>query len=249
VSRSSRGLIVPGIAAAVAFCVLVALGIWQVQRLQWKNALIARVTERIDAAPIAAPGPESWPELSAVELEYQPVSVSGRFLHEYEAHVFTVLAAPRGPFGGMGYLVLTPFETDDGWVVYVNRGFVPEDKKDAATRAGGQADGEITVTGLLRAPRLRTWFSAEDDLAGNEWFSRDPTLFATWSGLPPESVAPYTIDAEFEPAIAGGLPQGGETLVQFPNNHFGYALTWFGLAAGLAGVFFIFARGRFREGL
>jgi len=247
VSASRRGIVVPGIAAGVAFCVLVGLGVWQVQRLEWKNALIARVAERIEADPIAAPGPQSWSGLDVADLEYQPVAVRGRFLHEYEAHVFTVLAAPRGPFSGMGYLVLTPFETDDDWIVYVNRGFVPEDRKDAATRLDGQIDGAVTVSGLLRAPRRPTWFSARDDLAGNVWFSRDPKLFAAWSGLAPQTVAPYTIDAGFEPGLAGGLPQGGETLVQFPNNHFGYALTWFGLAAGLAGVFFVFARGRLRS--
>lgn len=247
-TASWRGLILPGIVAGLAFGVLVALGVWQVHRLHWKEALIARVSERVDAAPIPAPGPRAWTGLDTVELEYQPVSVRGRFLHQDEAHVFTVLAAPRGPYGGMGYLVHTPLETAEGWIVYVNRGFVPEEKKDGATRVDGQTGGEITIVGLLRAARSRTWFSAEDDPAGNVWFSRDPALLAAWSGLAGERIAPYTIDARFDPELAGGLPQGGETLVQFPNNHLGYALTWFGLAAGLAGVFFVFAYGRLRAG-
>lgn len=246
-TASWRGLVVPAIAAGLAFCVLVALGVWQVQRLQWKEALIARTSVRVDATPMAAPGPDQWPGLDLAALEYQPVSVTGRFFHQDEAHVFTVLSAPRGPHGGMGYLVVTPLETADGWLVYVNRGFVPEDRKDSASRSDGQTVAELTVVGLLRAPRSRTWLSAEDDLAGNVWFSRDPALFSAWSGLAAERVAPYTIDMRFDPRLPGGLPQGGETLVQFPNNHLGYALTWFGLAGGLAGVFFVFARGRLRD--
>jgi surfeit locus 1 family protein len=241
---SRHGLALPGIAAGLAFCVLVALGVWQVYRLQWKEALIARVDERVNAVPVPAPGPDDWPILDLSELEYQPVSVSGHFLHGDEAHVFTVLTAPRGPYGGKGYLVLTPLETTDGWIVYVNRGFVPEDKKDIAARIDGQVDGEVTAVGFLRAPRASAWFSAEDDLVGNVWFSRDPALLAAWSGLAGARIAPYTIDLRFDPGLKGGLPQGGETLVQFPNNHLGYALTWFGLAIGLAGVFFVFARGR-----
>lgn len=246
-SRSWNRLIVPGIATALAFTILVGLGIWQVQRLFWKEALIARVDERVDAAPIPAPGPATWAGVEADNIEYQPVTVSGRFLHEDEAHVFTTLNAPRGPFGGLGYLVLTPLATDDGWFVYVNRGFVPEDRKSAATRPTGQIEGEVTVTGLLRLPRRANWLSAKDDPAGNVWFSRDPELLAEWNGLPPAQVAPYTIDTRFDPELPGGLPQGGETLVTFPNNHFGYALTWFGLAAVLLGVFVVFARGRLKE--
>ena len=245
-TASWRGLILPGVATGVAFGILVSLGVWQVHRLQWKEALIARVSERTDSAPIPAPVPDQWPGLDMVELEYQPVSVSGRFLHHSEAHVFTVLSAPRGPHGGMGYLIMTPLETTDGWIVYVNRGFVPENRTDPGTRLDGQISGEVTVSGLLRAPRQPGSLSADDDKARNVWFSRDPALFAAWGGLAAERVAPYTIDMSFDPRVAGGLPQGGETLFQFPNNHLGYALTWFGLAGGLAAVFFIYACRRLR---
>ena len=243
-TEPGRGLVGPAVAAALAFAVLVSLGVWQLQRLEWKEALIARVAARIDSLPIPAPGPKGWPDVERADLEYQPVSVTGRFLHQYEAHVFTTLSAPHGRYGGMGYLVMTPLETADGWFVYVNRGFVPEDRKFAATRPAGQVDADVTITGLFRAPRRGSWFSVADDRNDNVWFSRDPGLFAEWHGPPAAWVAPYTIDARYDAELRGGLPQGGETIVDFPNNHLGYALTWFGLAAGLAGVFFVFARGR-----
>jgi surfeit locus 1 family protein len=64
--------------------------------------------------------------------------------------------------------------------------------------------------------------------------------------MPADRVAPYLIDAAFDPSLPNGLPQGGETIIDFPNNHLGYALTWFGLALGLAGVFGVYATGKVR---
>ena len=101
---------------------------------------------------MAAPGPQAWSDLDTVEMEYQPVTATGRFLHDREAHIFTALNAPRGEFGGTGYFVTTPLETADGWLVYVNRGFVPERRKNAATRRAGQTSGPVTATGLLARP-------------------------------------------------------------------------------------------------
>jgi surfeit locus 1 family protein len=143
---------------------------------------------------------------------------------------------------------MTPLRTAEGWIAYVNRGFVPQDKTDPASRKADQIDGETTVTGLLRAPRDRSWFMAGDDPIKNEWFSRDPALYARASGLPSDKVAPYIIDARADPVLPGGLPQGGETIVDFPNSHLQYAITWFGLAAGLAGGFAVFAWGRLKKG-
>ena len=115
------------------------------------------------------------------------------------------------------------------------------ERKDPATRREGLIEGETTVTGLYRSPHGRTWYMPSDAIAGNEWFSRDPKLYAAAYGLPAASVAPYIIDARADPNLPGGLPQGGETIIDFPNNHLQYALTWFGLALGLAGVFAVFA--------
>ena len=169
-------------------------------------------------------------------MEYRPVELRGSYDHDREIHVVYTLVTPKGPLGGIGYQVFTPFRSEAGWWVYVNRGFVPRDNRDAATRAAGQVAGETTVTGLFRRPGSRSWFMPADDPAGNAWFSRDPALFAAASGLAAADVAPYVIDAGFDPALPGGMPQGGETIVSFPNNHLGYAITWFGLAAALAAV-------------
>jgi surfeit locus 1 family protein len=242
-----RSLVVLAAVSVVAFVILAGLGVWQLERRTWKDALIARVEAGLAADPVAAPGPAAWPSLDLRDVEYAPVEVTGVFDHAKEIHVVHTLVEPKGPAGGIGYQVFTPFRTDAGWWAYVNRGFVPRENKDPASRSAGQIEGETEVAGLLRAPSSRSWFTPGDNVAGNAWFSRDPTLFAAASGLPADAVAPYIIDARFDPDLPGGLPQGGETIVSFPNNHLNYALTWFGLAAVLAGVFVAFAVKRLRE--
>lgn len=244
---SIRALAVPALAAGVGIAILVSLGVWQLQRLQWKEALIARVEVGLSAEPVAAPGPGAWADLDLAEREYQRVAATGHFLERGEVYVVYTLTAPKGPVGGVGYLVMTPLVTDDGWTVYVNRGFVPRDKRDPDQRAGSMIEGETTVTGLLRAPRRRAWFMPADDIAGNAWFSRDPRLYAEANGTAPGDTAPYIIDVDFDPSLPGGLPQGGETIVTFPNNHLQYALTWFGLAIVLAAVFTGFVWSRLRD--
>ncbi len=242
-----RRLLAPAIATLIVIAILCGLGVWQVERLSWKEGLIAAVTTRMNAAAIPAPSPAAWTAGDPASLEYQRVTVAGRYLNDREAHVIYSLTEPKGPVGGVGYMVMTPLQTDDGWIVYVNRGFVPADKADPATRSLGLIDGETTVTGVLRLPVDRQWFMPGDDIAKNEWFSRDPALYAAANPLPSSSVAPYIIDAVYDPALPGGLPQGGETVVDFPNNHLGYAITWFGLAACAGGVFIAFAITRLRH--
>jgi surfeit locus 1 family protein len=232
-------LLVQALAAAVGIVILLGLGVWQVERLQWKEGLIARVAADFNGPPARAPS--EWDSLDLADMEYRPVTVTGRFLNDKEIFASAALTEPKGPRGGFGFFVMTPFQTDAGWIVYVNRGFVPREFKSPDTRQGGQIAGETTVAGALRRPTVRDWFMPGDDAANNEWFSRDPRLYAVASGLPADRVAPYIIDARFDPSLPGGLPQGGETIVDFPNNHLGYALTWFGLAAGLAGVFGVYA--------
>ncbi|HEV7285208.1 MAG TPA: SURF1 family protein [Kaistia sp.] len=237
-----RKLIVPAIATAAVFALLCSLGMWQVRRLHWKEALIAQVDSRLKEAPVPAPGPDRWKSLDLTEADYTPVTVSGEFLHDAEAHLYNSLMEPRGPVGGVGWFVFTPLRTDEGWIVYVNRGFVPVEKEQASTRPAGQVPGRVTVTGLLRRPETPGRFQASAKETSQQWFARQPDKFAARAGLPADKVAPYTIDADATPN-PGGLPQGGETTVTFSNNHLQYVVTWFGLALALVGVFIAYARG------
>ena len=128
---------------------------------------------------------------------------------------------------GGGFWVLTPLRTAQG-VVLVNRGFVPDARRDAATRAAGQVAGPVSVTGLLRISEPGGAFLRANDPARDRWYSRDVAAIARARHV--ASPAPFFVDADATPN-PGGFPIGGLTVVRFPNNHLIYALTWFGLAA------------------
>lgn len=238
-----RGLLLPGALAAAGLAILVGLGFWQLERLAWKEDLIARVEARTKAPAVLIPEEADWSNVGASRDEYRHVRASGRFQHAREALVYTVLSEPKGRFSGQGYWVLTPLELANGAVVIVNRGFVPLERKDPATRREGQIEGPVTVTGLLRMPEVTNWFTPANEPARGAWYWRDPVEIAKHFGL--ARAAPFMIDADAAP-IFGGLPQGGETRLVFSNNHLGYAITWFGLALALLGVFTVFARRRLR---
>ncbi|MEW6258248.1 MAG: SURF1 family protein [Pseudomonadota bacterium] len=203
------------------------LGVWQVQRLAWKQDLIARVDARIAAPPVAAPGPAQWDAITPAASEYLRVTAKGTYLNDKTALVQAVSVH------GAGYWVLTPLRTDSGFTVLVNRGFVPHEARARAARAAGEIEGPTSVTGLLRLSEPGGGFLRDNDPAADRWYSRDVAAIAQARELAP--VAPYFIDADSTPN-AGGLPIGGLTVVRFANNHLGYALTWFALAAMAVGA-------------
>lgn len=207
------------VAAGIVFLVLMALGIWQIQRLGWKTDLIARVDARVAAAPVAAPGPAQWGKLTGDGDEYRRVSVVGRYVPDSDVLVQAV--TDRGP----GFWVMTPLLTDGGWPVLVNRGFVARDSRDDRPLP----QGSQTVAGLLRMSQPGGAFLRANDPGANRWYSRDTLAIAAALGLPP--VAPYFIDAD---RAGNGQPIGGLTVIAFRNNHLSYALTWFAMAGLLA---------------
>lgn len=225
-------LILGAVMFALLFAGFSALGVWQVQRLAWKQDLIRQVDARIHAAPAAAPPPDQIVTRQADQ--YRRVGVSGRFDHSREALVKAV--TDLGP----GYWVMTPLTTDRGFTVLINRGFVPSERQKPTDRAAGQVDGETTVVGLLRLTEPDGGFLRANDPAGDRWFSRDVAVIAKARGLF-GPVAPYFIDADAT-LNPGGWPRGGLTVVRFANSHLIYALTWFGLALMSAAGFVLFAR-------
>ncbi len=219
---------------------LSGLGFWQLQRLHWKEALLAQISSRIDAPAVPLPPREAWASLNPDDYDYRHVVLRGIFDHAKESYLFR--ASATGAAGdGPGYEVLTPLELRDGGVVIANRGFVPAELKDPARRAAGQIAGETTITGLMRRPETRNSFTPADEPQENLWFTRDPSALAAHWGL--DGVAPFSIDADAA-ENPGGWPKGGATVLKIPNNHLSYALTWFALAATLAAVSLVFmARG------
>ena len=236
-----RRLLLPGLATLAAMAVLVGLGVWQLQRLAWKEGLVAQIAARARAAPQPLPAQAQWAGLA--DYDYRHVIARGTFEHGGETLVFRATGDGKAGAGGPGYLVLTPLRLADGSHVIVNRGFVPLARKDPAGRAAGQIAGEVEIAGLMRPPEPRNAFTPADRPQAGEWYTRDPAAIAAHLGI---AAAPFSIDQDAAPAPPGGLPQGGATVLAIPNDHLSYALTWFGLALALAGVFAAFARGRLR---
>lgn len=235
-------LIWPAVFTLAALPVLIGLGVWQLERLAWKEGLIAAINDGLGRPPVPLEHPaDAWKDLAG--KEYRPVSVTGHFRHGDERLLF----ATDG--NETGWHVYTPLETEGGKLLFINRGFVPERLKGAASRAAGQVEGQVTVQGLLRTPGVKGWFAPEPDLARNAFYWRD--LAGMTASLPAEQdrarVLPFFVDAAAEPANPGGWPKGGVTRLDIPNRHLEYALTWFGLAATLVAVFAAFAWTRLRS--
>jgi len=222
------------VVCAVLFASLIALGVWQLDRLQWKLGLIAEVQRNLAASPISLDealglGPKA---------QYRRVTLDGRFDNTKEAYVFGTDNA-----GAPVYHVIVPFRMQDGRALLVDRGIVPKEKLDPATRSAGQIEGETHVIGVWRVPDPLGWFTPAPDTAHHIWYAHDLAAIANADGIALAARAVVEANATPNP---GGWPRGGQTRVTFRNEHLQYAITWFGLAAVLLGVYIAFhiSRGR-----
>ena len=210
------------------FALLCALGIWQVERLAWKRDLIDRVDARIHA--VAVPAPRQATELD----EYRHVFAIGVFDHEKATLV------QAATIRGAGYWVLTPLHEADGSSILINRGFIPPEAKSRYSRPSGM----VKVSGLLRLSEPGGGFLRSNDPAHDRWYSRDIAAIAKARRISPVSPS-FFIDAAAGSG-ADSLPIGGLTVVNFPNNHLQYAITWFVLAAMIIAAY-IFAMRQLRK--
>ena len=228
--RHSRRFWIGLLLLPVALAILVSLGTWQVKRLHWKEDMLASIEQRSHAEPLDYNG--IMAALEAGEpIDYRAARASGEFLHDKERHFFATFE------GQSGFYLYTPLQLDDGRFLFINRGFVPYDRKAASTRPQSLVAGAQHVTGLARA-RLAEKPSSmvpENDEAGNIFYWKDLDRMAASVGLPAEMTLPFFLDADSTP-VPGGLPRGGVTMIDLPNSHLQYAITWYGLALALAGV-------------
>lgn len=236
-----RDLIWLTVLAAVAFAILVSLGFWQLQRLAWKEGLIARIEARAHGVPISLSEAVSrWKKDG--DIEYMRVRLKGRFRHDRERHLFSVID------GKTGWRIFTPIETTDRRIVLVDRGFVPDALKAANRRPEGQIDGLVEVVGLARESGRKGYFTPENEVKTNIWYWRDLKGMAR-SSIPQEDqsrLVPFFVELESQP-VPGDWPKGGATRLELPNSHLQYALTWFGLAGGLLVVVAVYVIGRMRQ--
>lgn len=228
-ARGSLRLLVPGLFTLAGLALLVWLGMWQLDRKVWKESLIASLDRQTTAAPQPLPPSSAWSALTRGNSEFRRVALRVDFIGDAQpAYLYTAGSALRADVRQAGYFVFVPARLPDGQTIVVNRGYVPAD------RVHEGASGTADIVGYVRWPESPSWFVSEHDAKGELWFVRDPRAMAAVRGWGP--VAPFYIDQE-SPMPAGGAPKPGPLTVRLRNDHLGYALTWFGLAAALAGVF------------
>ena len=228
--------------AMVACAGFIALGTWQLQRLSWKQSLIARAEQRIHAAPVPPPPRQLWDHVTVQSDEYRHVVVSGTLLHDLSVRVQAVTDF------GAGFWLVTPLRLANQTVVLVNRGFVlagPDRQTTAAPPhesrcpADANAPSQSTVTGLLRISEPKGAFLRHNAPLTGHWYSRDVQAIASHQKL--TEVASYFIDADADARArqpSDDCPIGGLTVVAFQNNHLVYAVTWYALALiVVAGLF------------
>ena len=197
--------------------ILLSLGLWQVRRLAWKEGIIAAIEARIAAEPVAfaglaAPDP-------ATDL-YRAVNLSGHSTGEE----LLVLSGRKGE--GAGFEVIAVFETDDGRRILLDRGFIPE-----AARDQPRPPVPLAVTGNLHWPDETDSFTPPPDPSRHLWFARDVAAMA-------ESVKtlPILVVVRTEAGDDQGIVPVPVDTSAIPNDHLGYAITWFSLAAVWAGM-------------
>lgn len=224
----------------VALAILISLGNWQVRRLAWKENLLATIDARTHANPL--PLEEALEKMAAGEdIEYLPVAVSGTYIPGTELHLLSTWK------GASGWNIYQPLRLNDGAVLLVNRGFVPYDRKDPATRPESLPKGEQALVGLARLPLAGKpgFLVPDNDPAKNQYYWKDLAAMSQAARLNGKTVLPLFVDAgPYGDPLK--LPIGGVTNIDLPNNHLQYAVTWYGLALALVGVVGVFLWRRYR---
>lgn len=219
------------VATIPALIIMFGLGTWQVQRLEWKRDQVELRQERSQAPAIPIDD-----VLQALDgKEFFNVGATGRFLHDRELYL-----AARSLNGNVGQQIITPFEMTDGRVLLVNRGWVPSESRDPATRSEGQIEGEIAIEGLVRSGGWKSYdfIRPDNDPAKNFWFYVDFEAMSAATGL--ENVIQTTYLDAGPAKNPGGFPIGGQTRVQLRNDHFEYAITWYALGLILMVIYFVY---------
>lgn len=224
------------VCVVLALGVLIALGNWQLHRLEWKQDLVAKVEARVGADPIAFEEAVRRARLGE-DMEYTPVVLEGWVDASREARVFGSYDARAGAY--IFAPVTRSAQTPEGALVYVNFGFAPQQRAPEELTYASDRAPQITM-GLLRYAERPTppasWFRPQGQTADGLWYVRDPAKFAVASNA---VVSPYYVD---QSAVADRQwPKAGTTRLAFNNRHLDYALTWYGLALTLVGVWVVFS--------
>ena len=217
---------VPLLMSAAAVLLLFGLGIWQLQRLAWKEGLVAELT--VAQRQVL----ESLPQDVGAAQRFYHARISGEYLPGTSYHL-----AARYFRSKLGYSLLHPFRLDDGRVVLVNRGWIPAAMKDSE-QLPPPPNGPQSLRVQIRTSNERNYFTPENQPQHNVWFGRDVDAIAAHSGL---SLLPVTLDViGQQDQNTLPVPATGEIVLR--NDHLGYAITWFGIGLAVLTISLLYHR-------
>jgi surfeit locus 1 family protein len=229
-----RPALIPTLITVPAVILAIGLGTWQIDRLFWKQGLIAERESAVAADPVSLPD-----RFVREAHHFRRVRVTGTYLHDAEMYL-----AARSMRGNIGYHIVTPMRLEDGRTILVNRGWVPQARKRPELRAAGQVEGAVTITGILRAPPPAGYFTPDNEPERNIWFSVDLDAMARHAGV--DTFNGLYVEVQ-ESAHNGPYPLAGQTRIELPNNHLQYVITWYAVAIGAIVIYFLWHRRRERE--
>jgi surfeit locus 1 family protein len=219
----------PTIISVPIFILCMGLSIWQIERREWKMGILDRIAANQAAAPVTL---DELLKGDPLAREYGRVKISGTFLNDKEFYL-----AARDLHDEVGMNVITPVRTDDGRIVLFDRGWIPSNKKAATTRTAGQIAGHVDLVGIIRRNQPKPYFAPDNDPAKDFWFTVDvPLMRKIAGGTPDPKLDTFFLEADATPN-PGGLPIGGQTRLNIPNDHLQYAITWFLIGLALVGVY------------
>lgn len=222
----------PTLMSVPMLVVTLGLGVWQMERREWKRDILDRI-----AANQAAPAMSLDRLLMGEPLahEYGKVKLAGTFLNDKEFYL-----AARSLKDNVGMHVVTPVRDDEGHLVLFDRGWIPSAKKDPASRAASRRDGHVDLVGVVRRSQKKPFFVPDNDPAKDFWFTVDvPSMRKLAGGAPDAKLDTFFLEADATPN-PGGVPVGGQTRLDIPNDHLQYAITWFLIGLALVGVYFAY---------
>lgn len=208
--RFRKPQLIPLLFIIIAFSTLFSLGVWQVQRLHWKSAMVEAV-QKAQALPVLGTLPQD-----SSGLEYRKIMFTGVYLHDKAFHM-----VGRPHDSGPGFFIVTPFRLDDdGRVILVNRGYSPKDQES-------RPEGVQTVSGIIRPARTKRLLLPENAVDKNVWFYEDMDAMSQAAGV---TLTPIVVEA-VDVVQKGVYPQASDGVISLRNDHLNYAITWFALAA------------------
>ena len=212
------------------------MGSWQLYRLDWKNKIISEFNDQFNSEIIPYNPIDFYPE----KVKYKRVELSGNYLHDKEISILG-----KTYEGNAGFHIITPFKTENGKIILVNRGWVPKKYVNPLDRKFSLHEGEVKIIGIIRLPQKKGYFVPHNEPENGFWFTVIPNEIFKHLKLNGEKV--FFVDLLREQGKLS-IPIAIEGKIDLPNNHLQYAITWYSLAIGLIVVYFSWhhSNGRFK---